>query len=700
MASATKSTDLLTLFYRLTKPPFPTESVEDRLRMRMISSLFLFQAIVSVLVALAYLPLQSDSIALPATLGFGLLSLLCYGISRTRFIMTGVFFYIVLMIVMLFALFISNHDNPNALPEYSLSYVVAVIFFSSLLFSIRTTILIAGINLAGIAALPLVVDDLLYPVHFLWLFVFVTSVLIVVTVMIRRDIMGRLQESENRSRNLIAAYIDAVAIQSKRDGIMAINPSFTELLGYKPENVLNKSFTDFACDDDSANAIKQWLSLDAKSEPFEVSLRHQNDESIVVEIICQPHEYDGDPAHVIVARDMRKYKDAIRRTHEQEMRYQSLLDLTEDAVFISNFDGEYIAVNHHAAAIFGVSRDELVGKSYRDFVPQVYHTASKRVIDRLLNNEPVPMYERTFIRANGHRFPAEVMVHLLRDVDGNPQFVHSVVRDISERKRAEDQRIELAIERERMSTLQQFLRDAAHYFRTPLTSLKTSQYLLTQIKDNPVKQAHFLNIIKLEVARLERLISDMMMSTQLERDSGDGITFGRLDLAEVLPETISVFSPSEKREQYAEIVLEPIEPKTMYIMASRAKFTIAINRLLENAVRYSPDDSTVTVRAYQQEQNICIEIKDEGIGITEDEMPLLFQRFRRADRAIDKEHVGNGLGLFITQKIVEMHYGEIKVESEPDKWTRFTVCLPMALRPRQKLPTEPTRQISPDESSS
>jgi len=693
MASAPTLRDVPALFYRLTHPPVPTDSVEDRLRMRMISSLFLFQTVIAIFVALAYMPLQSDGVALPATIGFGLLSLLCYSVSRTRFYKGSVFFYIVLMIALLFSLFISNQQNPDALPEYSLSYLIAVIFFTSLLLSVRATVIVAILSLAGIAFIPLIVADLLYPVHFLWLFVFVTSVLIVITVMIRRDMFQRLQESENRARNLMAAYIDAVAIQSKQLGILAINPAFTGLLGYSTADMLHTAFADLACDDGSHALITDHLKLESKSDPFEVTLRHQNGADVIVELISQPYEYDGHPAHVIVARDMRKYKEALRQTHEQEIRYQSLLNLTDDAVFITDLDGTYIAVNQYASEVLGLPADDLVGKSFRDFVPKVYHTASKRVIDRLLAGENVPMYERTFVRTSGHRFPAEVMVNLLHDVDGNPQYIHSVVRDISDRKRAEDQRIELAIERERMSTLQQFLGDASHYFRTPLTSLKTSQYLLTQIKGNPEKEAHFLNIIKLEVARLERLISDMMMSTRLEQDTGDSLTFGRIDLADILPETIATFSPPERRDNYADILIDPeIPPKSFYIMASRAKFMTAIYRLLENAVTYSPPDSIVTVRVYQQEQNVCIEVKDQGIGITEDEMPILFQRFRRADRAVDMAHVGNGLGLFIAQKIIEMHYGDINVISQPDQGSAFTITLPMALRPTLKKQTEPTRQ--------
>lgn len=681
------------LYTRLTHPPINSQDVEDNLHMQLISGFFLFQIVIACLIVLAYVPLQQNELAIPITLGFGSLSILCYLISRTRHYRLSTFLYITLMIVSLFALYIANNQLLESIPEYALSYLIMIIFFTSLLLSVRATVIVAGISLMGIALLPLVVGELKYPLHFLWLFTFVTSILIIVTMLIRRNILHRLQESENKARSLMEAYIDAVVIHSNNRGILAVNPAFTDLLGYSSDDILGKSFDIFANDDPSRTLIRQNSQLDHKSDPYEVQLSHQSNEPITVDLISQPYVFDNQPAHVFIMRDMRKYKDVLRQQHEQEIRYKSLLELTDDAVFISDFEGTYVAVNQQSSNLLGMPVEELVGKSFRDFVPKVYHTASLRVIERLLGGEPIPMYERTFIKANGHRFPAEVMVRLLCDVDGNPQYIHSVVRDITDRKKAEDQRVELIVERERMGTVQHFLRDASHYFRTPLTSLKTSQYLLTKVRDDEEKQIHFLDVMKLEIARLEHLISDMMLSTQLEQDAGNGLTFGRLDLAGILEEIVQTFSPSEKRDTYADIIIQPdIPPKTFYIMASRPKLFAAIHRLLENAITYSPVDSTVIVHAYQQEQNVCIAITDSGIGITEEEMPMLFQRFRRADRAVEMAHVGNGLGLFIAQKIIEMHYGEIKVESIPDQGSTFIIVLPMALRPHKKTTSQPTQQ--------
>lgn len=687
--------NLQALYIRLTAPPVTTDNIEERLRMRLVSSLFLFQTLILVVVLFAYVPIQSDPVAISATIGCGVLSAICYLVSRTRYYDVSIYLYMILVITILLAVFIRSNAIPTTIPEYSLSYLSSVIFVTSLLLSVRATILISVVSLLSIASIPLVVDQLHYPIHHLWLFILITALLIIVTAIIRSYVFRRLRESESRSRRLMEAYIDAVVISSETQGILAVNPAFTDLLGYDPDEILGTDMLLLTNSEAATRLIQTNCTLNAKSPPYEVELTHKNSDAIVVELINQPYIFDEQPAQVFIIRDMRQYKESLRHQHEQEIRYESLLELTDDAVFILDVDGTYVAVNQQAAEMLKVPVEKLVGKSFHDFIPKAYHTASIRVIERLMEGQTVPMYERTFVASNGHRFPAEVMVRLLRDVNGEPQYIHSAVRDISERKRAEDQRVELAIERERMTTLQHFLRDASHYFRTPLTSLKTSQYLLTQIPDNPEKQAHFLHIMKLEIARLERLISDMMLSTQLEQDSGDSLTFGRLDLATILPEIVDTYNPPEKRENYAAIRIEPkISPKKLYIMASHAKLSVAVHRILDNAITYSPDDSEVIVHAYQENQTVCIAITDQGIGITDEEMSLLFQRFRRADRAIEIAHVGNGLGLFIAKKIIEMHYGNITVESTPDEGSTFTISLPMAIRASKKTITKPSRQSS------
>lgn len=496
--------------------------------------------------------------------------------------------------------------------------------------------------------------------------------------------MGRVQKffqrnhHENDVFNLMEAYIDIVALLTQEQEIIEVNSAFITMLGYSSEELYGNALQSLAYDEASRVKIDTQFQREEDTNPIKVQLAHQNGDALTLELIIRPSIYRQKPIYVAILREPYPQKQ-----RDSDIHYETLLEL-DDAVFIMDFDGRYIAVNQQAGDMLGLSVEELTGKHLYQFIPEVYHNASKRIIGRLFAGEAVPVYERTFIQANGHRFSAEVSIHLLRDANNEPEYIYSLVRDLTERKQAEDERLELAIERARMGTLQSFLKDASHYFRTPLTSLKTSQYLLTQITDNPAKQEHFLNVMKLEIARLEHLISDMMLSTQLEQDTGDGLTFGRIDIGKVLPEIINTFSPMEKRESHADIIIEPELPlKTLFVMASRSKLSVAIHRLLENAITYSPADSCVVVHAYQDDEIVYINVADEGIGITEEEMPLLFRRFHRADRAVEMAHIGNGLGLFIAQKIVEMHYGEITVESTPDEGSTFTIRLPLAIGPER-----------------
>lgn len=665
---------------KLTRPPIETEDVEEQLRIRLMSSLFLFQMGMSLVVIVIYVPLRLDSIALPTAILLGILSLSCYALSRTAFYRYSVFLYSITMIATLFGIFVTNGDNLDAVPEYSLSYLIAVIFFVSLLLPLRVTALVASLCLTGIAVLPLIISDLLYPLHYLWLYTFIITILILITMWVRGDVLRRLKESEARTRNLLEAYFDAIMIYSPESGFLDVNPAFTTLTGYTIGDIRGKFPQDLIPDSAVHSGLADYESQPDHSQPFEITLQSKTGELIEVEWVSHPYEYEHEPVRMIMARDMRKFKLALRRQYEQEIRYQTLLEQTNDAVFIIDLEGNYLAVNDQAAEMFRATKDQLVGKSMMDFVPEVYHTASNRVLRRLLENTTISPYERVFIRTNGQRFSAEVTAKLIRDIDGNPQVIHSLVRDITTRKAMEEQRIELAIERERMTTLQEFLNDASHYFRTPLTSLKTTHYLLSKTSDDPVKLANYLNIINVDIARLERLISDMMLSTQLERDTGNGLTFGRIDVAQILDEIVTTYTPKEKRESYATLeITPPIPEKTLFIMASRAKISEAIRRLLDNAVTYSPEDSTVIINAYARGQQVYIEVNDSGIGITPEEMPFVFKRFARADRAIEVAHIGNGLGLSIAQKIVEMHYGEIEVDSTPDKGSTFRISLPMAI---------------------
>ena len=172
--------------------------------------------------------------------------------------------------------------------------------------------------------------------------------------------------------------------------------------------------------------------------------------------------------------------DYSRRLQQSEHRYRSLFEQSNDAVFLLDLAGVHLDVNQRAADMLGYTPQEIAGLSLWEIVVPSEHTQSETVLAGLLSNQHFPPYERLFRKKDGTVVPVEINVELVRDGDGQPMHIQSIVRDISERKRAEGRSLALAIERERVQLLARFVQNASHELRTPLSLINTSLYLMTK----------------------------------------------------------------------------------------------------------------------------------------------------------------------------------------------------------------------------
>jgi signal transduction histidine kinase len=146
-----------------------------------------------------------------------------------------------------------------------------------------------------------------------------------------------------------------------------------------------------------------------------------------------------------------------------------------------------------------------------------------------------------------------------------------------------------------------------------------------------------------------------------------------VSLTELLSYVISDCSGKLKKKNLS--IQHDIFPPNLAIVADYTHFRQAIHQLVDNAIRYSHDGATITIRAFERQDQVILAIKDEGIGISADEMPFIFNRFWRKDTA--HTEAGLGLGLSLAQKIVELHGGKIEVESEHGKGSMFRIVLPI-----------------------
>jgi signal transduction histidine kinase len=277
-----------------------------------------------------------------------------------------------------------------------------------------------------------------------------------------------------------------------------------------------------------------------------------------------------------------------------------------------------------------------------------------------------------------------------------------IVRDITDRKDAERHREET----ERMNILKELFDNLSHDLRTPIASIVTSIYLLRKQNEHILKHNGVLN------ARLDRLPSELntliRISTneiqhaaernlnhmnsldesawRLRRMVESMVDMARLDRALTEPHPVESFNRVVHR---AVNMMQPLAAKKAIAlhaeideslpetMVDDADFSRVVQNLIENAVNYTSDGGVVTVMTRRYDECVALEVRDNGIGISPEDLPNIFNRLYRADKARTSRGGGMGLGLAIVKRIVEAHHGTIEVESVLGAGSVFRICLPI-----------------------
>jgi len=218
-----------------------------------------------------------------------------------------------------------------------------------------------------------------------------------------------------------------------------------------------------------------------------------------------------------------------------------------------------------------------------------------------------------------------------------------------------------------------FVANVSHELKTPITSIKGfSETLLDGALSDKQTAEYFLSIILKESDRLQTLIQDLLDLSKIEQQ-GFLLSIQPCDLREIL-EDISVILESKAKEKNVE--LNMILPDNLtYIEGDIYRLKQIFINLINNALTYTPQGGSVRVRVEKHDNYALVTVSDTGIGIKKEEIPRIFERFYRVDRARSRNSGGTGLGLAIVKHLVEAHKGQISVQSEVGKGTTFTVKL-------------------------
>ena len=275
--------------------------------------------------------------------------------------------------------------------------------------------------------------------------------------------------------------------------------------------------------------------------------------------------------------------------------------------------------------------------------------------------------------------PFRAIVKFLdRVAEGGPD------EDIAEESYRETKQISRAINKTLQSlkavdqSRQEFVSNVSHELKTPITSIRVLADSLMSMDEVPKElYQEFMGDISDEIDRESKIIDDLLTLVRMDKSSAE-INITQTNINALVEMILKRLRPIARRRNI-ELIFESIREVTADI--DEVKFSLAVNNLVENAVKYNREDGWVRVTLDADHKFFYIKVSDSGIGIPEEYKERVFERFYRVDKARSRETGGTGLGLAITKSVIFMHHGSIQVESKEDIGTTFTVKIPLMYIP-------------------
>lgn len=374
-------------------------------------------------------------------------------------------------------------------------------------------------------------------------------------------------------------------------------------------------------------------------------------------------DMQGSPELTDMTNSINDLSEVIRLTHEnleqETKRLTSILSYMTDGVLATNRRGQIIMVNEMAAKQLNVNPDEVLNTSILDLLSLGDDYDLRSLITE------VPELTIDSQDENGEYISLRVRFALIRRESGFISGLVAVLHDTTEQDKEERER-------------RLFVSNVSHELRTPLTSVKS---YLEALDDGALSEPVAPDFVKVslnETNRMMRMVTDLLSLSRIDNETSQldiELTNFTAFITFILNRFDKIKSQSQEDTKKYELIREyPITP--IWVEIDTDKMTQVIDNILNNAIKYSPDGGKIRVGMKTTDAQLIISISDEGLGIPKKDLPRIFDRFYRVDKARSRAQGGTGLGLAIAKEIIKQHKGFIWAKSEYGKGSTFTIVLP------------------------
>ena len=362
-----------------------------------------------------------------------------------------------------------------------------------------------------------------------------------------------------------------------------------------------------------------------------------------------------------ITNNLNDLSEVIRLTQEyleqESKRLNSILSYMTDGVLATNRRGQITMINDMAKKQLGVQKEDVLNKS----ILELLKLEDEYELRDLITQIPELMIDSQ--DANGEYLSLRVRFALVRRESGFISGLVAVLHDTTEQEKEERER-------------RLFVSNVSHELRTPLTSVKSYLEALDEGALYDPVAPDFIKVSLDETNRMMRMVTDLLHLSRIDNATSQ-LDVELINFTAFITFILNRFDKmrSQDDEKKYELVRD-YSINSVWIEIDTDKMTQVIDNILNNAIKYSPDGGKITVSMKTTDDQMILSIKDQGLGIPKQDLPKIFDRFYRVDRARSRAQGGTGLGLAIAKEIIKQHNGFIWAKSEYGKGSTFTIVLP------------------------